>query len=207
LPFWSPDSRSLGFFVGGKLRKVDSGGGSPQTISEVESLSRGATWGLGGDIVFSGGGASRLYRVSDQGGRPVPLSTGPDQTLSEPSWPEFLPDGRTFLYWSRNATEGSGVYARSLEPNATPKRLVPSDSQAAYDPSGFLLFTRGGLLLRQRFDAARLEVSGDPTTVAEGVASFPGDRRSIVFDVDQRRSGVPAGERPHLSVYVGRPCR
>jgi len=173
LPFWSPDSRSLGFFVGGKLRKVDSGGGSPQTISEVESLSRGATWGLGGDIVFSGGGASRLYRVSDQGGRPVPLSTGPDQTLSEPSWPEFLPDGRTFLYWSRNATEGSGVYARSLEPNATPKRLVPSDSQAAYDPSGFLLFTRGGLLLRQRFDAARLEVSGDPTTVAEGVASFP----------------------------------
>ena len=173
LPFWSPGSRLIGFFVGGKLRKVDAAGGSPQTICEVESLPRGGTWGSRGTIVFSSGGASRLYRVSDQGGRPEPLSTGPDQTPSEPSWPEFLPDGRTFLYWSRNATEGAGVYARSLEPDATPKKLLTSDSQAAYDPSGFLLFTRSGVLLRQRFDGARLDVSSDPTTVVEGVARLP----------------------------------
>jgi serine/threonine protein kinase/Tol biopolymer transport system component len=173
LPFWSPDSRWVGFFVGGKLRKVDAAGGSPQTICDVESLPRGATWGSGGDIVFSSGGASRLYRVSDQGGRPVHLSIGPEQMLSEPAWPEFLPDGRTFLYWSRNATEGASVYARSLEPEAAPKKLLTSDSQAAYDPSGFLLFMRSGLLLRQPFDGARLDVSGEPTTVVEGVASLP----------------------------------
>jgi eukaryotic-like serine/threonine-protein kinase len=172
LPFWSPDSRSVAFFGGGKLRRVDAAGGKPQTICDTQSIPRGGTWGAGGDIVFSSGGAAKLYRVSDRGGRAVPFSTRPGETIFEPSWPEFLPDGRTFLYWSRSATEGAGVYARSLDTDAASKWLLASDSQAVYDPSGFLLFTRGRVLVRQRFDATRLEVSGDPTPVAEGVATI-----------------------------------
>ena len=173
MPFWSPDSRHIAFFVAGKLRSVDAAGGSPRTICDVQSLTRGGTWGANDDIVFASGGVSRLYRVPAVGGRAVPLSMGSGPTPAEPAWPEFLPDGRTFLFWSRDAIEGAGLYAVSLDAGATPKRLLTSDTRGAYDPAGFLLFTRSGVLLRQRFDATRLVVSGDPAPVVEGVSTLP----------------------------------
>ena len=186
-PFWSPDGRRLAFFAAGKLKQIDAGGGTPQTICDVDSIPRGGTWGIGGEIVYSSGGAARLYRVPDQGGRPMPLPTGPDQSISDPSGPEFLPDGRSFLFWSRHAKEGGGVYARRLETDATATRLLAADSQASYDPSGFLLFMRDAVLLRQRFDPERMEATGEPAPVAEGVRSLYVTGRGL-FSVS--RNGV-----------------
>jgi eukaryotic-like serine/threonine-protein kinase len=165
-PFWSPDSRRVGFFVGNKLMKVDASGGSPQTICDaVGELLRGATWGLGGTILFSSGNPPRLYRVSDQGGAAQPVPIQAEQSVS----PYFLPDGRTFLYWEQNTSEGPAVFAASMVSTDAPKRVVSSDSPAVYDPSGFLLFARRGALLRQRFDMSRMEVSGEARTIAERV--------------------------------------
>ncbi|AMY08546.1 Serine/threonine-protein kinase PrkC [Luteitalea pratensis] len=171
-PFWAPDARSIGFFVGKKLKRLEAVGGSLYTICDVVAdILRGATWGSGGDIIFASGSSPRLYRVSAEGGAPVPLATHTEQGVtSETLWPSFLPDGRTFLYWARTASGGPGVYVASIVPGIAPKRLLAGGSNAAYDPSGFLLFTQGGVLLRQRFDAARLEVSGETRRVAEGIA-------------------------------------
>jgi Tol biopolymer transport system component len=172
-PFWSPDSRWVAFFVSNKLMKVDTAGGSPQTICDLGAeLRRGATWGSGGDILFSSGNPPRLYRVSEQGGAPVPLALQRDESVgAEAYWPYFLPDGRTFLYWAGNTSEGPGVFVASTSGSA-PKRLVSSDTGAVYDPSGFLLFARRGALLRQRFDTRRLDVIGETRTVAERVATM-----------------------------------
>src|SRR5262249_52424978 len=136
---------------------------------------RGGTWGSGGDIVFASGDSPKLYRVAAHGGAPVPLATPTNGDVPvEGAWPYFLPDGRTFLYWARDASGGASVYAASIAAGPAPKRLLASDSRAAYDPSGFLLFTRGGVLLRQRFDPMRLEVSGEPRPVAGRLVRNPG---------------------------------
>jgi Tol biopolymer transport system component len=167
-PFWSPDSRWVGYFVGNKVMKIQAAGGSPQWISDVDRFRWGATWASGGDILFSSSNPPRLYRVSDQGGVAVALAAQRGAS-ADPRLPYFLPDGRTFLYWAQNPSESGGVYVTSIAAGSLSKRLVSSDAGAAYDPSGFLLFTTGGALLRQRFDLARLEVSGETTKVADGV--------------------------------------
>ena len=176
LPFWAPDGRSLGFFVENQLKRLDATGGSPHTLCEVVgNLPRGGAWGADDTIVFASGNSPRLYRVSANGGAPVPLARDTGQSAAvEALWPSFLPDGRTLIYWARTASEGYGVYATSTVAGTPPKKLVTSESNAAYDPSGFLLFTRGGALLRQPFDPARLEVSGEPARVVERVARVQG---------------------------------
>jgi Tol biopolymer transport system component len=150
---------------------INAAGGSPRTIcSLVDDVPRGGTWGSAGDIVFSSGNSPRLYRVSDQGGAPVPLAT--DETLTrEAFWPRFLPDGHTLLYWAREGGAGAGVYASSIAEGARTKKVLTNRTAAVYDPAGFLLFTSGSSLLRQRFDPTRLEVSGETRPVVEGVAT------------------------------------
>jgi eukaryotic-like serine/threonine-protein kinase len=173
LPFWSPDGRSVGFFASNKLKRIDAAGGSPQTICDIAGgIARGGTWGADGDIIFSSGNSPRLYRVPERGGAAVPLAAQIGQIdATEALWPHFLPDGRTFLYYSRSSGAGPGVYVASIGSATAPRRLLTSSSNAAYDPSGYLLFTRRGVLLRQRFEPTRLEVSGEETPVAERVAS------------------------------------
>ena len=98
-PFWSPDSRSLGFISGGKLKKVEVAGGPAQTICEVNSDGDGS-WSRTGVIVFDGRVTDPLRRVSAAGGiaEPVVLENGKKEGTPGAGWPEFLPDGRHFLY-------------------------------------------------------------------------------------------------------------
>jgi serine/threonine protein kinase/Tol biopolymer transport system component len=173
LPFWSPDARSIAFFVGSQLKRIDAGGGTPRKICDIiGDVGRGGTWGSGGDILFSSGASPRLYRVPAEGGTAVPLAGHTEKNVAiEAFWPYFLPDGRTFLYWARNSGDGPTVYVASLATAGAPRKLLVSESNAAYDPSGFLLFTRAGVLLRQRFDLPRLELGEDPPLpVAEQIA-------------------------------------
>ncbi|MEO8436146.1 MAG: protein kinase [Pyrinomonadaceae bacterium] len=168
-PFWSPDSRFIGFSAGGKLKKIDASGGPPQTV--CDAASRGGTWNRDGVIIFGSGASGPLFRVSAAGGEPSPVTTL-DQARSETShrWPFFLPDGKHFLYFVRsNQAENGGVYAGSLDGKET-KRLLPATLNAAYAPPGFLLFLRNETLMAQRFDAGELQLSGEPFPVAEHVA-------------------------------------
>jgi len=170
-PFWSPDSRSVGFFADGKLRRVRVMGGAspPVTICDAEEV-KGASWGSAGVIVFAPNASSPLQRVSESGGEPT-VVTAFDPALKEDSHrqPRFLPDGRHFLYLAR-VGGGSGdnaVMVASID-GGQAKLLVRSPVAAEY-ASGYLLFLRGGTLMAQPFDASRLELSGEARPVAEDI--------------------------------------
>jgi Tol biopolymer transport system component len=170
-PFWSPDSRSIGFFVQGqgKLKRIDVSGGPAQALCDAPS-GIGGTWNRDGVIVFAPNSNGPLYRVATAGGEPLAVTKLTSQQVSH-RHPSFLPDGRHFLYFAQGRTsEDSGVFVAALDSNES-KRLLAADTNALYSASGDLLFIRQGTLLRQSFDLKRLELSGDPTSVAEQVAT------------------------------------
>jgi Tol biopolymer transport system component len=176
LPFWSPDSRFLGFFAQGKLKKIEVAGGPAQTLCDAGAAAGGA-WNRDGVIAFAPARTGGLYRVSAAGGLPAPLTTL-NQADNETShrWPYFLPDGRRFLYFARSGQRDKyGVFAASLDAPGSKdaKRVLVGDSMALYAPPGFLLFLRESTLMAQRFDAGKLEFSGDPFPVAERASRSP----------------------------------
>ena len=170
-PFWSPDSRSIGFFAQGKLKKIAISGGPPQTLSDANPF-YGGTWNGNEIIVFTN--QSRLYRISSSGGQATPvtdLDTSRGELLHV--GPHFLPGGRHFLYRARSSdSENSGVYVASLDSQES-RLLLRSASRAEYSPPGYLLFVRGGTLMAQSFDVEQMQVSGEPTLVAEQVVNRP----------------------------------
>ena len=172
-PFWSPDSRTLAYFAGGRLMKVAVDGGAPAEICATANLAGGA-WGPNGVIVFSPGTIySGLLRVSADGGTAEPV-TLVDHTQRETAhrWPAFLPDGVHVLYFVRSLIdERRGVYvARIDRPAATPgAALFRSESEAVYASvdrnRGVLLNVADGHIEVRPFDTDRLVVTGDPATL------------------------------------------
>jgi eukaryotic-like serine/threonine-protein kinase len=183
-PFWSPDSRQLAFFSGGKLKKVMVSGGSPQTICDAARGSDGS-WGADGTILFDGGAQDPIWTVSSAGGVAQPAV--PVQKDTAVGWPEFLPDGRHFLY---STFSGRGrdqtVMIASLDANE-PKRLATTSSRVQYAAPGFLLYVREQTLVAHPFDSDALEFKGEPIPVGEGLgvdavglASFTVSRTGIL---------------------------
>lgn len=179
MPFWSPDSRAIAFFSGGKLKKVDVTGGPPQTICDV-TIGQSGAWSPDGTIVFAtatitGFAGLPLRRVPAAGGEATPLSAlDPSRQELQHGRPFFLPDGRRFLYLAVSSQpEKSGIYAGSLDSKET-KCLMTSSSHAAYAPGpsgvGYLMFSRANTLMAQPFDSRKLELSGEPFPIAEQVA-------------------------------------
>ena len=173
--FWSPDSRSIAFAVGGKLKKFEFTDGTVQPICDIPAGDRrgfDGTWNREGTILFFVGGTT-IYRVAATGGEPTPV---PGLNQSSPNalvrWPQFLPDGYHFLYLMTTPQQtSSDVYVSSLDGKDT-KRLLTAQSSAMYAASpagGFLLFARDGALLAQPFDANALTLSGQPVRIADHV--------------------------------------
>jgi Tol biopolymer transport system component len=138
-PFWSPDSRSVGFFAANKLKRLDIGGGLPQILADAIGP-RGGTWGTDGLILFAPG-AGVLVRVSATGGETAAVTKidAPRQTSHR--FPHFLPGGRQFLFYAGGLPETQGIYLASLDSLET-KRLTAADTAGMYAPSGWLLFVR-----------------------------------------------------------------
>src|SRR5687767_2163521 len=183
-PFWSPDSRSVGFFANTKLKRLDISGGASQTLCDAPSNMSGA-WGRDGTIIFSRGIASGLYRVPAAGGTPIQLTyVDASRNEIEHIWPYFLPDGRHFIYLVRNAQpENSSIYVGSLDSKET-KSLLQVHSSTVYAPPGYLLFVRDTTLMAQPFDADTVELKGDAFPVAEQTSRNPIIGRSM-FSVSE----------------------
>ncbi len=168
-PFWSPDGRQLAFVAQGRLKRIDGAGGSPVTLHDG-AFAAGGTWNRDNVILFAGAGVNgtAILRISAAGGVASP-ATSLDAAKGE-TWhlrPFFLPDGRRFLYRASRGL-GSGVlYAGSLDSKERTE-LNPDILGHAY-ANGFLLFVRDTTLMAQRFDADRLEVSGEAMPVLEQV--------------------------------------
>jgi serine/threonine protein kinase len=161
-PFWSPDSRSIGFFDTSGLKRIDLAGGSSQTLAYVST--GGATWSESGIILFAGN-ATPLYRITASGGERLAVTKFEKGQISH-RFPQFLPGGRQFLFYVLGG--GGGIYLGSLDAPET-KRLTAADSAGFYAPQGWLLFIRAGTLLAQRLDLARRELTGDLVTLADPV--------------------------------------
>jgi Tol biopolymer transport system component len=166
-PFWSPDSRSIAFFAADKLKRLDAAGGSPATLCDVRD-SRTGDWNSDGVLLLST--ASGLLRVSAVGGDPAPaLPLDKSRLETNQIEPQFLPDGRHFVYLSRSASPGkSGLYLGSLDSKAT-WMLLPTESNASYVSPGYLIYGRQQTLLAQPFDASKLRFTGEAVPVAEHV--------------------------------------
>jgi eukaryotic-like serine/threonine-protein kinase len=163
-PFWSPDMSWLGFFAEGKLKKIPVSGGPVQTLADF-TQARGASWGANDTILFSPLNGV-IQKLAASGGLPI----GVPLPNSRVAYPSLLPDGQHFVALDRT-TEGTGargVVALSLDGKSN-KPLAPKDSSAAYAPPGYVLYLDGDVLVARPFNADRLELTGQPLTVALGV--------------------------------------
>ena len=166
-PFWSPDHRWIGYFADGKLKKVPATGGPSQVIANVPD-DRGASWGPDDTILFSRG-TTGVLRVSSSGGMVTPVTELDASRQEGHRFPQFLPDGRHFLFSIRSSLAvQTGVYAGSLD-GKTKKLLLHGSTAALYAPSGHVLFLDGDTLMGQAFDAERLELRGQAFVVEGGV--------------------------------------
>jgi Tol biopolymer transport system component len=170
-PFWSPDSRSLGFFAQGKLRTIDIGGGAVQTLADTPQP-RGGSWGADGTILYTPDGLSAMFRIPAAGGTPSRAigSEKASASIGSPRWPAFLPDGRHFIFYQfKPDTLGGGgsIFLGSVGSQQS-TMLVDSDYRAQY-ASGQLLFVHGGNLMAQTFDEKKLKVTGNMLPIAEQV--------------------------------------
>ncbi|MEO5988176.1 MAG: protein kinase [Candidatus Eisenbacteria bacterium] len=167
-PFWSPDSRFIGFVAGGKMKKISLTGGPPSVICDAATGADG-TWGRSGVILFDGGGPDPILRVAASGGIAAPqVSADSAGQVFQVGWPEFLPDGKHFLYLS--ILPQPTLRVGSLDS----KKVVilgPCESQVQYLHTGHLLYSRSGSLVVQPFDARALKFVGEPIPVAEQVGS------------------------------------
>lgn len=175
-PFWSPDSRFLAFFEEGKLRKVSLAGDVTEIVSEAPHP-QGGDWSEAGILLFARAGG--IYQVGADG-RNLARVTEVDATRGDyqHGWPEFLPDGRRFLYVIRSLQpDRAGLYVGSLDSQEA-HRLMPPYSRAAY-ANGHVLFVRDGTLLAQPFDLRTATVHGEPVKLASGIQYHSGGDASF----------------------------
>ena len=161
-PFWSPDDRSVGFFADQQLKRIDLDGGLVRELANAPA-GNGGTWNSDGVILYAPTVSGPLFRIAATGGNPTAVTRVEAQQTGH-LYPHFLPDGRYFLYVGNG--ENRRVYVADLDGTLN-QRLLDVDGGPAVHALGQLLFTRQGSLFAQKFDSARLELTGDPFPVAD----------------------------------------
>jgi len=179
-PFWSPNSRTIGFFAQGNLKKVDITGAPPFTVCPAR-VGKGGSWNADNVIVFAPTFNGPIHRVSSAGGQSDTV-TALNIEVSENShrFPSFLPDGNHFLYFVRTSAQNqneSSIWVTALDGNVN-KRLFTCRSQAEY-ASGHILYVRDGTLMARPFDTDLLEFTGDPFAIATPVKFLAPASRGI----------------------------
>jgi Tol biopolymer transport system component len=189
-PFWSPDSRHIGFFAQGKLKKIEVAGGPAMSLCNAAN-GKGGTWSEAGVIVFTPSHTTNLQRVSAAGGEPVDVTAvDPEKGEDSHRHPRFLPDGEHFLYAARvgfgGQSENSRVMVGSLSGES--RELMPGASNAEF-VAGHLLYVYESTLMARPFDAERLELTGDAFPIAEEIW---GDQGALLGVFSASENGVLA---------------
>jgi len=197
-PFFSPDGQWIGYVTSSEMRKVPLSGGTPLTLSKVER-SRGASWGPDDWILFTPSPNSPLFRVPAAGGEPVPLTTL-DEAAGEAThrWPQVLPGGEAVLFTSHTQAVGNfdnaNIEVLVLETGER-KVVRRGGTYGRYVPSGHVVYVNQGTLFAVPFDLERLEVSGSPAPVVQGVSwDVAQGGAQYSFSEDGRLAYVTGGE-------------
>ncbi len=178
-PFFSPDGRWVGFFAGGQLKKVSIAGGAAMTISSTDDSPQGASWGADDRIIFGTWAARDLLQVSADGGTSEAL-TSSDASAQDSfvGWPEILPESHAVLF-----DYGGAIMVQRLDTGER-KVVVRGGTFPHYLSSGHLVYQQAATLMAVPFDVDRLEISGSPVPVLEGIRS-PGIRGGAQFAVSR----------------------
>jgi Tol biopolymer transport system component/predicted Ser/Thr protein kinase len=167
-PFFSPDGQLVGYFAGGKLKKISVSGGAALTLGDA-GIPHGASWGSQGMIAFSPTAVSALQQVPDAGGAPQPLTRLGKGEASH-RWPEFLPGGKAVLFAAApGTTNWSSAQVAVQSVGTDERRNLAQGTYPRYAPSGHLVFAQGGSLMAVPFDPKRLAVTGAAVPIVEGV--------------------------------------
>jgi Tol biopolymer transport system component len=181
--FWSSDSRFIAYDAGGKLKKVDITGGTPQTLCDLSTNVIGGSWNRDGVILFGnlfGGGGIRMVPAAG-GTSSVLVKADPALGVSALYCPTFLSDGRHFLYFQNSSeAEHHGIYLGSIDSKPegqASRQILPTEGSAVFVPAhdsspGQILFLREQTLMAQPFDEKRMELAGEPLPVVDQVGSF-----------------------------------
>ncbi len=192
-PFWSPDSKSVGYFADGKLKRINVLGAGSAAICDAPGA-RGGTWGPNDVILFSPNTTSAIFRVSAAGGSPVPVTSIQAKIHTTHRWPEFLPDGKRFVYvaasHNKPAAATNGLYLASLD--GKENRQLNNVSASAIYSSGCLFYVRDDILFAQSV-SKNMAVEGDPRIVARGA----------IFDVAVWKSSVSVSRDGTLLFHTG----
>jgi len=167
LPFWSPDSRRIGFFTTSKLKVIAASGGRAETLCDAPS-GRGGTWSPSNVIVFAPDAGGPLYRIPTTGGTPEPATTiDPARKEGGHRFPSFLPDGVRFLYAVLPGKDGRfDIFAGSLR-DATRRRIGSMEAAPVFAEPAWLLYARQGVLAALPFDPGALKITGDPVMLED----------------------------------------
>ena len=191
-PFFSPSGRSLAFAANGKLKRIELAGGPAVNLADVPvSGARGGAWSRDSTLLYAPRLDSGLFRIAETGGAPQAVTTlkAARGDLSH-TLPEFLPDGRAFLFVVRGRE--AGIYVGSLD-SAEPRRILNDAARVHYVEPGYLVFQRGRTMMAVAFDTRRLEVSGSPFPIAEQV--FAGQYHATADgDLGYRFDGAVAAQ-------------
>jgi serine/threonine protein kinase/Tol biopolymer transport system component len=177
-PFWSPDSRSIGFFAGGKLKRVDINGSPALTLADAQT-GRGGAWSPQGVIVFAPViGQKDLFQVPASGGTPVPVTHSDSTDLRVPRFPFFLPDGKHFLYVTMDLGAGASytrtdyqAWVGSLDGESV--KLPLRGTSNIYYASGYIVYLRQTTLIAQAFDPESFTIGGDPIPIRTTINFHP----------------------------------
>jgi len=185
-PFWSPDSRRVGYFANNKLRVVEAVGGPPLALCDAPD-GKGGSWGSDGVIIFAPSYNSPVHRVAEAGGESTAITEfDTERKDNSHRHPRFLPDGNHFFYMARSASgsnEGHAVMIGSLDGEVN--RMLFRAPTAVEYASNNLLFVRERTLMARPFDLDRLDFTGDAFPIAESVALLPPGTVMGVFSASQ----------------------
>jgi serine/threonine protein kinase len=199
-PFWSPDSRSIGFYADGKLKTISANGGPAQVLCDAGLSGYGGAWNSNGAILFTAD-TGPLQRVNASGGSCAPLMKG--EPGENDGSPVFLPDGKHFLYEASGGDESNtGIYVASLD-NPAGERLLSDQSGLEFaaptrgSKQGYILLLRGTTLTAQPFDPETLQLAGDAFPVAQqvsmnfsnGVAASVSSNGTLIYLTNINRDG------------------
>jgi Tol biopolymer transport system component len=169
-PFWSPDSRSIAFFAGSDLKRINLDDRVAQVLTGAIP-GNGGSWGADGQILYAPTPGSGLFRIPSSGGEPVAVTRAEGTRGFGHRFPQLLPDGRRFLFYLFTNQADRGIYVASFDEPDQARRVTPSDGAGLYVEPGWLLFAQQGTLVARRFDITSAGLSGDPIVIAEGVST------------------------------------